>query len=123
MAAFVPNNRINNVLFAGPSGLSPVESKTIDKEITTIPMRPGRWGGMSIQMYWTGTPNGLIRVEYSNDSETWSIVSGTTVTVNSPGDTMWILPDAIVGYVCIRYLFTSGTGTLTGKAVCREGGS
>lgn len=117
MSAFQPNARTNPVLFEGL-----LETITIDTELFSLPMRPGRWGGISIQMVWnTGAPQGIIRLQYSNDKINWSNVTGTDTAVTGPDNVLWIMPDAIVGYIRVHYDFTSGSGTLSGTAVTREG--
>lgn len=84
----------------------------------------------SIAAIITGTPNGTIKLQASNDPETndtqpstltptnWADIANSSFTVTTAGETMWNVTD--VGYNYVRVVYTDasgGTATATMKIV------
>jgi hypothetical protein len=87
----------------------------------------------SIQLQWTGTPVGELRLQVSNDFNDqnrsqqfwaptiWTDVEGSEQLVNAAGDHTWQVRDA--GYMWVRAVWapTSGSGTLTSARFTTKG--
>lgn len=80
----------------------------------------------SIQLSWTGSPVGVLKLQCSNDKpagldtvtsgavnvSTWTDIADSDQIVNAAGNHTWQAPS--VGYMWVRVVWTptSGTGTL-----------
>ena len=87
----------------------------------------------------TGTPNGTIKLQASNDPETndtqintaagvapavgptnWVDIANSTYTLSSSGETMWNVANYAIGYNYVRVVYTDssgGTSTATLKLI------
>jgi hypothetical protein len=81
--------------------------------------------GCSLQFKYTGAPEGTMTVEATDDevipavNQNWVTVAGSSVTVTAEGDWIYNIADLNTGFIRLRYTFTSGAGTLTGKIVTK----
>lgn len=70
----------------------------------------------SIQAIFTGSPNGSLKLQISNDiadsPTNWSDYTGSSTTVTTSGDFVWKVSSAGERYVRVVYTFSSGSGTL-----------
>lgn len=94
--------------------------------ITSNPIWLGHIVNYSIQLVYTGTPNGAFKLQGSNDEgaktndienvniTNWSDIPSTTVNVTSAGSNIYNITDA--GYRWVRLVWTdstSGASTIT----------
>lgn len=75
-----------------------------------MPVTQGYIG--SIQAVWTGSPEGTLTLFISNDGVTYSLYTGSSISVTTAGDFLWNLVSCGFNFVKLRYTFASGTGTL-----------
>ena len=68
---------------------------------------------VAIQVVWTGSAVGKLKLQCSVTGTFWSDVLGSDVVVSGPGDVLYNLAE--IGYSMIRviYLRTSGSGYMT----------
>lgn len=88
----------------------------------------GHIANYSIQLVFTGTPNGNFTLQASNDQgsinsagaaqqvtniENWTTVADSAIVVSAAGDAMWTVENA--GYNWVRVVWTAvgGSGSLT----------
>ncbi len=73
----------------------------------------------AIQAVFTGAPVGTFKLQISNDGTTFSDYTGSSAAISAAGDFIWNLVDA--GYLSVRLVYTktSGTGSVTAKAVAK----
>lgn len=86
---------------------------------TSEPIWLGHLRDFSIQLFFTGNPVGVFRLQCSNDREqsvetaagvtNWSIMSGSTQTIEEAGDHTWAIADA--GYRWLRIQWIPGLGS------------
>jgi hypothetical protein len=81
--------------------------------------------GCSLQLKYSGSPVGTITVEATDDeivpavTRNWAPMTGSSVAISSAGDWIYNIADLNVGFVRLKYTFTSGSGTLTAKIVTK----
>lgn len=90
---------------------------------TSDPIWLGHVADYSIQLIFTGTPQGVFRLQCSNDKETnvetaagvanWTHVAGSTQSIDEAGDHTWSVSDAGYRWVRVQWIPMTGTGTLT----------
>ncbi len=104
-------------------------------EVDSSPITIDQIFGYAVQAIWTGTPNGTMLLQASCDAparETqtsnggpdvvtnWSDITGTSITIaGSSGNFMWNLDGTFYRYFRLKYVNTSGTGSLTVNAVLK----
>lgn len=66
----------------------------------------------SIFAMWSGTPNGSLKLQISNDNENWTDYTDSDYALTVPGSVMWNLSSIGYQYLRVVYTRTSGTGTL-----------
>lgn len=66
----------------------------------------------SIQVVYTGTPNGSIKLQVSNDELNWEDLPSTTAAITTAGATLFNVSNAHYGFVRVIYTRTSSTGSL-----------
>jgi len=73
--------------------------------------------GFSFQAVFTGAPDGVIKLQASNDDKTfnqtpvnWDDIADSSYTVSAAGTYMWNFNGAFYKWVRVVYLFASGTG-------------
>lgn len=85
---------------------------------------PAIWLGhicnYSIQLVFTGTPNGTFKLQASNDlggpglaPTNWTDVANSSQAITAAGDHMWQVENAGYKYVRVVYTRSSSTGSLT----------
>lgn len=72
-----------------------------------------------IQAVYTGSPVGAIELQCSNDQTTWTSITGSSNAVSGASNTYWNIKDISFPYLRVVYTFTSGTGSLTVKALVK----
>lgn len=91
---------------------------------TSEPIWLGHLADYSIQLFFTGAPGGVFRLQCSNDKEqsvetaqgikNWSLVMGSTQTIQEAGDHTWAVADASYRWVRVQWIPMLGSsGTLT----------
>jgi hypothetical protein len=122
---YAPINLANNV--------------AMTQTINTNGINLNQIGLYSVQVVWTGSPVGQIKLQISNDPVqvvtspmtanpagnvvNWSDYSGTPQVVNGAGSFFWKINDVSELWVRVVYLFTSGTGSLLAQAVIKGDGA
>ena len=98
--------RVSTIINAGAmTGVAVLTSSLIDMSAADL---------LSIQLVWTGTPNGTAVVQVSNDATTWSSYTITMPSIaGAAGDGAVQLADCAHQFVRVVYTNTSGTGVLT----------
>lgn len=99
---------VDTVIDAGTmTGTSVLTSSTIDMSRCDL---------LSMQLVWTGTPNGTAVVRVSNDATTWSSYTVTMPSIaGAAGNGAVQLADCAHQFVQVVYTNSSSTGVLTVK--------
>lgn len=94
------------------------------------PIWLGHMRDFSIQLFFTGTPSGVFRLQCSNDRENiadtnvgitnWGMVQGSTQTISASGDHTWAVSDA--GYRWVRVQWIAGMGSVGSLTSARING-
>ena len=100
----------NDTIISGPVDLS--------ANWTSEPIWLGHISAYSIQLFFSGTPNGAFRLQCSNDKEQnvetavgvthWTTVAGSSQVIDEAGDHTWTVREA--GYRWVRVQWISGLG-------------
>lgn len=70
--------------------------------------------GFAFQAIWTGASLvGTVKLQSTVDGTTWTDITGTTQTVNGPGNFLWNVNGAFYWKARAFFTYTSGTGTIT----------
>lgn len=92
------------------------------------PVWLGHIANYSIQIFFTGSPNGSFRLQMSNDDGNpqasreedrdygivnWTDISDSAFTVSAAGDIAWDVQNAGYRWVRVVYTAVSGSGTIT----------
>jgi hypothetical protein len=114
--------RINNEDLQ-PSGASDMASS-----FNLKPVWLGHIANYSIQLVFTGSPNGTFKLQVSNDPGhpnaqnkaeqyadvvNWTDVSGSAQPVSAAGDHTWQVENSGYAWVRVVWTFSSGSGSLT----------
>lgn len=88
---------------------------------TSVPFFLADLSIYTLQVSFTGTPNGSVVVQASNDNVNWGDVPNTSQTVTA-GSPNIIYTTNAAGYPWVRgkWTNTSGTGTITMYIVAKE---
>jgi hypothetical protein len=93
-------------------------SNSVDLSTSWVsdPIWLGHMRDFSIQLFFNGLPNGVLRLQCSNDRENipdtnsgvnnWSLVQGSTQAIAAAGDHTWAVSDA--GYRWVRVQWIPG---------------
>lgn len=75
--------------------------------------------GFSMHMIYTGTPNGTLKIQCSNDVTTnellvtnWSDITGASAAITTAGNTFFNVDQVYFKWIRVTYTRTSGTGAL-----------
>lgn len=87
---------------------------------TSDPLWLGHLTDYSIQLFFSGTPGGILRLQCSNDKEShvetaqnvqnWSLIAGSTQVVGEAGDHTWAVSDAGYRWVRVQWVPALGSG-------------
>jgi len=74
--------------------------------------------GYAVQVAWSGTPNGTIKLQTSIDNSTWTDLANSSYQISSglisgASNFMWNVMTAHYKWCRFVWINTSGTGTLT----------
>lgn len=105
--------KVVTIINAGTmTGTSAITSSTVDMSFSSL---------LSLQLVWTGTPNGSVVVQVSNDATTWSSYTITMPSIaGSAGNGAVQLADFAHQFVRVVYTNSSSTGVLTVKACVKH---
>lgn len=88
---------------------------------TSVQATLGDLSNFSIHVdFSSGTLNGTLTLECSNDNTDWVTVTGSTQSVASGASHMWNIANANYRYVRVVWAWTSGTGTATVRMIIKE---
>lgn len=79
--------------------------------------------GFSIQCVYTGSPNGALKIQVSNDDEdptNWDDLANSTVTITTSGSETYIVADVFYNFIRLVYTYSSGSGVLNAKLVAKD---
>lgn len=87
---------------------------------TSEPIWLGHLPGYSIQLFFSGTPGGIFRLQCSNDKEqnvetaqgvqNWVIIAGSSQLLSEAGDHTWSVADAGYRWVRVQWIPALGSG-------------
>lgn len=83
--------------------------------------------GYSVQAEYSGTPNGTLKLQVSNDdpkdveAQDWTDLTDSDIAISSPGIYVYNVQAAFYGWLRLAWDVTSGTGTLSAKIVTKGG--
>lgn len=101
---------MKSIKWANVASVSTAASATSDV-ITLHPLDVG----ISIQLAWTGTTAGTVKLQASNDAIQWNDVDGITDDpAGSASNTAWDVAAAYFQYVRVVFTRSGGTGLLSG---------
>ncbi len=72
------------------------------------------------EVFSSNTLNGTLTLEASNDNVNWSTIPGSSVTVVSGATNVHSVTSAGYRFSRVRWVPTSGTGTITAIAIIKE---
>ena len=81
--------------------------------------------GYSMQAEYSGSPNGTLKLQASNDdpdvpeAQTWIDVTSSSAAISASGSRLWNQPTEFYGWLKLVYTASSGSGTLTAKIVTK----
>jgi hypothetical protein len=88
---------------------------------TSVPIRLADLTTYSVQVtFSSGTLNGTLALEVSNDATNYSALAGSSQAVSSGVSHLWTVNNAGYDYVRVTWTATSGTGTLSATAFLKE---
>lgn len=65
-----------------------------------------------VQLIYTGTPTGTLKLQGSNDNTNWTDLTSQSVSLTGSAGSKILTDDADYSFVRTVYVFGSGTGTL-----------
>lgn len=103
-------------------------SVSLNANATLKPVWLGHIANYSIQLQFTGTPQGNFKLQASNDPgridaasgtlqvsdiALWTDIADSAQTISAAGDHMWTVENAGYNWVRVVWTQTGGSGTLT----------
>lgn len=102
--------------FALDLNSSLVTNESMGADVTSSNLALDSFSNFAIYAKYTGTPNGEIKLEASLDNTSsptnWVQVGGSAVTIIGADDVIWNMSNASYKWIRVKYVRTSGTGTL-----------
>jgi hypothetical protein len=97
-----------------------ITDASMGADVTSQPISIDAKKGYSVQLIYSGTPNGAFTLEGSVDGSTWESINGSNITITASGDSLYNIYNA--QYALFRLVFTraSGTGTLNAYYKLKE---
>ena len=105
----------------------------LSNDWTSPPVWLGSITDYSIQLVFTGNPEGIFKLQLSNDKEfspertdnivNFSDVAGSSQIIEESGDHTWDVRAAGYRWVRVRYIAAAGAGDLLGLKFIRRTGS
>jgi len=99
------------------------DSVDLSSDWTSDALWLGTVQNFSVQLFFTGTPTGVFRLQVSNDRgkgqdsfegiDNWSLYSGSSQIVTEAGDHTWSVTGSSSRWVRVQWLSGSTAGTLT----------
>jgi len=101
-------------------------------DITSSPIPLANGWGVSVQAFYTGSPNGTLELKISNDIgvqnadgtisglTNWSVYPNSTKAITTSGDFVWDISATAARWFKLVYVFSSGTGVLNARANIKE---
>lgn len=76
---------------------------------------PANQNGVAVQIAWTGTTAGTVKLQGSNDAAQWDDLTGLSDTpAGSASQNMWVVSYAYFQYLRVVFTRSGGTGLLSG---------
>lgn len=98
-----------------------ISAANAGSNFTSVPIRLGDLVTFSVQVtFSSGTLNGTLKLQGSNDNSNWSDVAGSSQAVTSGASHLWTINNAGYDYVRVDWVNSSGTGTLSAEARIKE---
>ena len=98
-----------------------ISASNAGANFTSDPIRLGDLTTFSIQVtFSSGTLNGTLKLQGSNDNTNWSDIGGSSQAVASGASHLWTINNAGYDYVRVDWVNSSGTGTLSAAARIKE---
>ena len=97
----------------------------MSSSLTSNPIWLGHIANFAIQLVFTGTPNGTLKLQCSNDEgaktndisnvsiTNWTDIDGSDQAIVASGDHVWNVQNCGYRWVRVVYTASSGSGTLT----------
>ena len=80
--------------------------------IVTSPVNLEKLSSLSFQVTFSGSPNGSMLLQSSNNGSTWTSITNTIRTITAAGDIMYPIAEFDVHYIRVAWVPTSGSGTM-----------
>ena len=92
-----------------------IEAQDMTNPITSLPSRTAAQDNLAYQIIYTGTPSGTFLVEATLNGTDWTALAfASPITTNTaPSGSLININQSPYSQIRIRYVPTSGTGTLT----------
>jgi hypothetical protein len=94
-------------------------------DVTSDQLALDSFSNFAIYAKYTGAPNGEIKLEASIDNTStptnWVQVSGSAVTITGADEVLWNMTNASYKWIRVKYVRTSGTGTLNVNYNVKDG--
>lgn len=98
-----------------------INAQDAGSNYSSVEMDLGDLEAYSIQVSFSSpTLAGTLKLQSSNDAQTWIDVDGSDQSVTVGTAHMWNVNDASYRYVRVDWVQSGGTGTLTAKAAIKE---
>lgn len=109
---------------------------TMNADFELKPVWLGHIANYSIQLVFSGTPDGAFKLQASNDKGSinsqsatqqvsglvnWTDIADSTITVTDAGDAMWTVENAGYTWVRVVWIDNGGSGSLDSARVYVKG--
>lgn len=100
-----------------------VENQSMASSFNSNEFDVSSFKGFSIQCVYSGSPNGAMKIQVSNDQEdptNWDDLDNSSVTITTSGSETYIVNDVFYNFIRLVYTFSSGSGTFNAKIVAKD---